>query len=80
MHCTQTRSSRLEGEDIALRLLKTWVLHGVSVGSQEQHCEEVWKAVLAMRDGGVLPTMEELDGSEITDWHDLPPFCAAFVR
>ena len=62
-----------------MRLLKTWVLHGVSVGSTEQHCEDVRMAVLIMRDHGVLPTMEELEGSEITDWHDLPPLCAAFV-
>ena len=63
--CTKTRSSNIEGSEMALRLLKTWALWGRSSSSKDEHQKKVWKKVMQAQKNGTLPTLEELDAAPL---------------
>ena len=65
--CTKTRSSNIEGADMALRLLKTWALWGRNVASKQAH-QSVWKQVLDAKKNNSLPSMQQLDDAHFRSY------------
>jgi len=67
--CTKTRSGAIDGEEVALRLLKTWALEGLEVFSKRDH-GDCWEEVVHAHRAGLLASTEELDARvwEIAEW------------
>ena len=66
--CTKTRSSGIDGEQAALRLLKAWAVYGRDAESKAQHQGEIWKRVTREWRQGALPTTEQLDARAVQDY------------
>ena len=64
--CTKTRSTRIAGEEMCLRLLKAWALRGVESESKPTH-KELWADVLEDSASGRLPDMGALD-ARVAGW------------
>ena len=68
--CQKTRAIGLSGGvDPCMRLLKHWVLSGLSVCSFQEH-QDLWPASLAALANNTLPSMEELEARAFQSWDD----------
>ena len=67
--CTKEVSiSVAGGEDLALRMLKAWIVFGSSVPDRDTHRTQVWTLIKDMAKEGGLPSQDELDRNAPQDW------------
>ena len=71
--CIKTRANTFEGgAEAAIRMLKSWALHGLLLESKTEH-KEVWDLVEGQFAAGTLPSMAELDAQVIESWTGVLP-------
>ena len=67
--CTKTRSSLIDGDEVAIRMLKTWAREGLEVFVEKDN-GDCWEEVLHAHEAGYLLSTEELEHKvlEIIGW------------
>jgi hypothetical protein len=70
--CQKTRNFAVSGgEEMCLRMLKTWVVWGYYCDSAAEHYDEVWKNVVKSWTSNTLPTLAQLDEGAVVEWSDV---------
>jgi hypothetical protein len=67
--CTKTRSGLIDGDEVALAMLKTWALEGLEFFSKGDH-GGCWEEVVHAHAAGHLQSVEQLELRvlDITGW------------